>query len=141
MRPLIIILIFVSANLFCQTKTDKPYFLTDTVYTKQNLVHCKAEFISIEHFPVGPCGFFNDWTIGEFKIISVDNKNIEVGKTYTFYIPCGAVNNNDKPIKGKIYSLAALIKFPENDSALSYLNSFKKDHPDRLYLGRMSTTP
>lgn len=137
MRLTLIILLF-TIKIHGQKGDDKNQWLfNDSAWVKENFFKCQAKFISIEKTKLLPCGYIYDWTTAKFRIISVDNKNIKANRTYTFYVPCSANINDMKFVKGKIYSLTGLIKFPETDSTLSKLNNFKDGHPDWLRLDKI----
>lgn len=137
MRLIIIILLFATKIYGQKPDGNKQWLFNDSAWVKENFFTSKAKFISIEKTQLLPCGYLYDWTIAKFKIVSVDNKNIKVNKTYTFYVPCSANINEIKFSKGKTYALTGLIKFPDNDSTLSKLNSFKDGHPDWLRLDKI----
>lgn len=132
MKILIILAILFTGNLFAQNKAKVSESLfTDSTWIKSNTFNCKAKLISIEKTSLLACGYLRDWTTAQFKILTVNNKNIKINKTYTFYIPCSSGLNDVKAKKGETYSVFGIIKFPEIDS-LS--NSFKDGHPEWLWL-------
>jgi hypothetical protein len=124
--------LILTISLTGQTNAHQPSILNDTLWAKANFFKAQAKFISIEKYPLLPCGYIRDHTLAQFKIISTNNSIVNLNTSYTFYVSCNTFQT--EPIKNEVFSVEGILKFNENDSLLKNANSFKGDDPNRIYL-------
>ena len=130
-KTLILVFIVLTSPIYGQSNKSKWSWLSDTVWAKANFFRAKVEFVSIEKYPVRPCGGVQDATSAKFKIITTDNDIVNPGQIYNFHIGCATLSS--KPTQGQIYNIQGVLNFNDKDS-LGNLNSFKGFDPNKIYL-------